>query len=270
MYTQAVARPRQLRPRHSVENQWDLLAALGIGAPERTLDSVEMPERADVRARVDARLQSNGIGADTPLVVMHVSAGNPFRRWPVDRFAAVAARLVQDDPSRVVVLTSGPSEAGAADEAAREAQQQLPSGLASRIARCGEFDLAELRALVGRAALYIGGDSGPLHIAGTTRAPVVGLYGPTLPVRSAPWRDPAIASEAVERADLACRPCDQRQCVHSDFRCLTSLTADSVVAAAERAMSRSSSPSGRVNPGGPAISARDPEAPRMAHFGTRS
>ncbi len=270
MYTQAVARPRQLRPRHSVENQWDLLAALGIDAPERTLDSVEMPERADVRALVDARLQSNGIGPEAPVIVMHVSAGNPFRRWPIDRFAAVAARLVQDDPSRFVVLTSGPSEAGAADEAAREAQQQLPSALASRIARCGEFDLAELRALVGRAALYIGGDSGPLHIAGTTQAPVVGLYGPTLPVRSAPWRDPAIPSEAVERADLECRPCDQRQCVHADFRCLTSLTADSVVAAAERAMSRSSSPSGPADPGDATISARDPEAPRMAHFGTRS
>jgi predicted lipopolysaccharide heptosyltransferase III len=270
MYTQAVARPRQLRPRHSVENQWDLLAALGIDAPERTLDSVEMPERPDVRARVDARLQSNGIGPEAPVIVMHVSAGNPFRRWPVDRFAAVAARLVQDDPSRFVVLTSGPSEAGAADEAAREAQQQLSSGLASRIARCGEFDLAELRALVGRAALYIGGDSGPLHIAGTTQAPVVALYGPTLPVRSAPWRDPAIPTEAVERADLECRPCDQRHCVHTDFRCLTSLTADSVVAAAERAMSRSSSPDGRANLGGPTISARDPEAPRVAHFGTRS
>ena len=93
MYTQADRRGRaQLRPRHSVENQWDLLAALGIAPPDRTLDPVEMPERADVRARVDARL---AVGRHRPrrpaVVVMHVSAGNPFRRWPVDRFAAVAA-----------------------------------------------------------------------------------------------------------------------------------------------------------------------------------
>jgi heptosyltransferase I len=235
MYTQAVARPRQLRPRHSVENQWDLLAALGIDAPERTSDPVEMPEREDVRARVDGRLQSNGIGSEAPVVVMHVSAGNPFRRWPVDRFAAVAARLVQDDPSRFVVLTSGPSDAGAADEAAREAQQQLPSGLASRIARCGEFDLPELRALVGRAALYIGGDSGPLHIAATTSVPVVGLYGPTLPVRSAPWRSGLLVAESVDAGELPCRPCDQRVCAPGDFRCLTWITPDQVVAAARRA-----------------------------------
>ena len=51
---------------------------------------------------------------------------------------------------------------------------------------------------------------------------------------------------------------------------LTSLTAASVVAAAERAMSRSASPNGGPNPDDPTISARDPEAPRMAHFRTRS
>ena len=43
--------------------------------------------------------------------------------------------------------------------------------------------------LVARAALYIGGDSGPLHIAGTTTTPIVALFGPTLPERSMPWRD---------------------------------------------------------------------------------
>ena len=52
-------------------------------------------------------------------------------------------------------------------------------------------------ALVTRARLYIGGDSGPLHIAATTRTPIVALFGPTLPQRSLPWRDPASAPRAV-------------------------------------------------------------------------
>ena len=54
----------------------------------------------------------------------------------------------------------------------------------------GDVDLVELRALIERSALFIGGDSGPLHIASTTRTPVVGIYGPTLSARSAPWRNP--------------------------------------------------------------------------------
>ena len=108
--------------------------------------------------------------------------------------------------------------------------------LAERILRIGEFDLVELRALIGHAALYIGGDSGPLHIAGTTRTPVVGLFGPTLAVRSLPWRDPAVPALGVEPGPLACRPCDQRACVPGDFRCLTATPPERVIDAAERAL----------------------------------
>jgi ADP-heptose:LPS heptosyltransferase len=175
------------------------------------------------------------VGAGAQLVVVHVSAGNPFRRWPAESFAAVAAGLVRSDPSRAVILTSGPSEAGAA-EAVGAAARELAGAAAGRILRLGEFDLAELRALIGRAALYIGGDSGPLHVAGTTRTPVVGLFGPTLAVRSLPWRDPRVPTIGVEPGPLPCRPCEQRTCVPGDFRCLTGTPPDRVLAAAERAL----------------------------------
>ena len=96
----------------------------------------------------------------------------------------------------------------------------------------------ELQALVARAALFIGGDTGPLHVAATTRIPVVGIYGPTLPIRSAPWRDPTCITESVDIGELPCRPCDQRHCEPGDFRCLTHLRPDAVIAAAERALAR--------------------------------
>ena len=100
----------------------------------------------------------------------------------------------------------------------------------------GEFDLAELRALVERSRLFIGGDSGPLHIAATTSTPIVGIYGPTEPARSAPWRDPRFPTESVDVAGLPCRPCDQRVCEPGDFRCLTTLKPEDVLSAAMRAM----------------------------------
>jgi ADP-heptose:LPS heptosyltransferase len=102
----------------------------------------------------------------------------------------------------------------------------------------GDFDLAELRALIDRAALFVGGDSGPLHVASTTRTPIVGLFGPTLAARSAPWRDPRWIAESIELADLACRPCDQRHCVTHDYRCLGNITVEMVAAAAERVLAR--------------------------------
>jgi ADP-heptose:LPS heptosyltransferase len=100
----------------------------------------------------------------------------------------------------------------------------------------GEFDVHELRALTDRAAVYIGGDSGPLHIAATTRTPVVALFGPTLPERSMPWRDSRWFAEAVDAGPLPCRPCRQRACEPGDFRCLTRITPEQVVEAAERAL----------------------------------
>ena len=107
---------------------------------------------------------------------------------------------------------------------------------------CGDMSLDELHALIGRARLYIGGDSGPLHVAATTATPIVGLYGPTLPVRSAPWRDPRAFSAAVDVGALPCRPCEQRVCVPGDFRCLTHITVDAVAGAAERALAPSAPP----------------------------
>ncbi len=238
MYTHRVPRPRTLRPRHSVENQWDLLTALGVPAADRQAFPVVMPVGPDAAAQVDARLAATGLGRSNRLIVVHVSAGNPFRRWPATSFATVAAALVQDDAARRVVITSGPSERDAAQQVIDRARAALPVDARDRVLMCGEFSLAELRALVERAALYIGGDSGPTHIAATSRVPIVTLYGPTLPARSAPWRRLDIPSEAVETLDLACRPCNQRRCEPGDFRCLGLIRPQQVVAAAERAMRR--------------------------------
>src|SRR5690606_29802706 len=143
------------------------------------------------------------------------------------------------DPARAVVLTAGPSDRRAAEAIGEQARGLLPDGLRERILRAGEFDLPELRALIGRAALFIGGDSGPLHVAGTTRTPVVGLFGPTLAARSAPWRDPAIPARAVEPGPLPCRPCDQRVCAPGDFRCLTGIAPEQVLAAVESVLATS-------------------------------
>src|SRR5688572_7419725 len=98
------------------------------------------------------------------------------------------------------------------------------------------LDVDDLRALIARAAVYIGGDSGPLHIAATTHTPIVALFGPTLAERSMPWRDPRWFAEAIDAGPLPCRPCHQRHCEPGDFRCLTGLSPERVVAAAERAL----------------------------------
>src|SRR5438270_11599102 len=106
MYTRRVARPRALRARHSVENQWDLLAELDIPAPDRASFPVEMTVDPDAARAVDDRLARAGVASGDSIVVIHVSAGNPFRRWPIDSFAAVVHALATRDPARRIILSS--------------------------------------------------------------------------------------------------------------------------------------------------------------------
>ena len=242
MYTRVAPRAPDLRPRHSVVNQWDLLEAIpgwpgGAADPDR--DPAEMPPRPGP-TRAWRRLAAAGVAPDDDIVVLHVSAGNPFRQWPEAFFADTAAALAADARRRVV-LSSGPSDREAAGRIAAAARGRIPAG-GGRIVDLGEFDLQELRALIERSRLFVGGDTGPLHMAAATRTPVVGIYGPTLSARSAPWRSRAIPTLSIELTDLPCRPCDQRSCAPGDFRCLRTLQPAAVIEAAERALTMSVMP----------------------------
>ena len=236
MYTTRVPRPRALRPRHSVESQWDVLLPLGIAPPDPDRDPTEMPEDPAAAAAVETRLAQAGIGKGHTLIVVHVSAGNLFRRWPAASFAELIGGMAARDAARRVLVISGPSDAGAAASIADAARAHLPPAMQSAVVQCGGFGVAELRALMGRAALFVGGDSGPLHIAATTGVPIVGLYGPTLPVRSRPWRPALFVSSAADAGELPCRPCNMRRCEPGDFRCLTRIPVESVAVLAERSL----------------------------------
>ena len=232
MYTHVVPCAADLAPRHSVVNQWDLLGPLGIEPCDPERDAVEMNEDPRAVDRVRERLGKAGVPSDAPVIVMHVSAGNPFRRWPEQAFCDVIVSLAQADPNRRIILTAGPSDLDVVRRLVETARSRLRTP--ESVPTVEDWDLQELRALVTRAAVYIGGDSGPLHVASTTATPIVELLGPTLPERSRPWRTPRARAEIVDVGSLPCRPCNQRHCVPGDFRCLTGITPDRVIAAAER------------------------------------
>lgn len=237
IYTERVARPPG-RLRHSVENQWDLLEAFlpGIGRPTPAHDPVEMPDDASAGERVAERLNVLGVDADAPLVVVHVGAGNAFRLWPEESFAAVVAALHGRDPRRRIVLVSGRGEGPSASRIRQLAGEAAVPEEAVPV--LSDLDLSELRALVTRALVFVGNDSGPAHLAATTRVPIVEVFGPTSPAVWGPWRDPALVTELVEVEGLACRPCDQRNCAPGDFRCLKAIAPERVASAVERALER--------------------------------
>ncbi|MDQ2926072.1 MAG: glycosyl transferase [Acidobacteriota bacterium] len=112
----------------------------------------------------------------TRFCVMAPRAGWGAKQWSAERFGALAVELAKSGVA-TLVNASAPGDAVAARVVAA-------SGGAARAVACG---VAELTSLLRRAALFVGGDSGPTHLAAALEVPLVALYGPTDPARNGPW-----------------------------------------------------------------------------------
>ena len=195
LYTRTVHRPRgAAAPALGRESMGAADGARRLAGHRRR--PVARPGRDGARRGADARHRraaARGGRGDTA----RADRDPRQRRQPVPAMARAGVRGARrpgwraDDDRRRIVLSSGPSDRTAADRIAGAARQRAGARRArSQVLDFGDFDLAELRALVERSRLFVGGDTGPLHIAATTPTPIVGIYGPTLAARSAPWRDP--------------------------------------------------------------------------------
>ena len=115
-----------------------------------------------------------------PAVLLNPGAGWGAKRWPVERYAAVAGVLARRGYQ--VLVSGGPGE-----EPLVKAIQSQSGGAARPL----NSSLAQLIALTRRVALMIAGDTGPLHLACALGRPVVGIYGPTDPARNGPYGAPS-------------------------------------------------------------------------------
>lgn len=182
--------------RHEVE-YCNAVAAL-VGAPA-DLGPLAFPLTDQDRSAAAALL---GVGDGRPLAVVHPGAGgfSVARRWPADRFAAVA-RALQHAGARVV-LVGGPDETSLAAQVAAGA-----AGVVTNLA--GQTSLGALGAVLERADVFVGNDSGVTHIAAAVGAPVVAVFGPTNADAWGPWTG-GCSVVRVLRSALPCQPCVYR------------------------------------------------------------
>jgi len=115
-------------------------------------------------------------GAILPAVLINPGAGWGAKRWPVERYAAVAQGLI--DRGLHVLVNAGPGE-----EPLAEAIAHATGGAVTPLT----CTMEQLISLTRRVALVIAGDTGPLHLACALVRPVVGIYGPTDPRRNGPF-----------------------------------------------------------------------------------
>ena len=188
------ARPNGIPPKASLQDFGEILP--------RRLSDVDQPER---------------------FAVLHpgTSPGTEYKRWEPARYAEVARGLASQGGLRSVI-TWGP----VAGE--RELAVQV-------VERAGEAallgpetpDLAAVLALLARSSLFVGGDSGPVHLAALVGRPLVVVFGPTDPVENAPF--PGVPHRVL-RVDVGCNPC-REGC--SARACMAAIAPGAAVAAAE-------------------------------------
>lgn len=162
--------------RHVIEQNVSLAEAL----VERRVKvpAVDLPRDRDAEARIGQRLDEFGV-AD--FVLLNPGAGWGAKQWPAERYGEVAHGLAGMGIHSI--LNYGPGE----EELVRKVE--AASGRTSRAMSC---TLTELIALTRRARLFVGGDTGPLHLAAALRVPVVAIYGPTDPERNGPYETRSI------------------------------------------------------------------------------
>ena len=218
-HTAAFAQPGDFRPDPALTTAWPafgheierLLQLIDtIGVPRRGT-KIEFPlDIADVAWRTSQRLQRGSY------VIVHPGAQLPSRRWPVERFAEVAAALVRH--GQRVVITGSADEAPLAHAIATKCAAQI-------VDLTGRTTLWQLGALVEGAALVVANDTGISHIAAAFATPSVIVSCGSDPARWAPLDR---QRHRVLAAPAACRPCAHIVCP-TQHECAVETSVDDVL-----------------------------------------
>ncbi len=224
LLTHPVACPDPGRALHQVRYYLDMLRPLVREAPAPAPVLYVSPEEETMANRL---LQEHGVRvADVLIGVNPGSVYGGAKRWLAERFAEVADRLVVDvrrrSPSPVrCLIVGGPGEQALGEAIARRM-------LSNAVVLSGHTSLRVLKAVLKRCCLFVTNDTGPMHMANALGVPVVAVFGSTDPMATAPYNGLA----SVVRNPVDCSPCLLRECP-IDHRCMTSVSADQVVRAAQ-------------------------------------
>jgi len=201
---------------HQLRDEDRLLSLAGI-APDQDPPRLTIPKAAAAAAARELDMHQI---ADEPRPVLLApgAAFGPTKLWPAERFALLADALL--DRGERAALAIGPGEEELGMLIARRARHRLPILGA-------ELDSAQLAALLARAKLVIGNDSGPAHLAAAVGTPSVVFFGPTDPGRTAPRGAPAFVLDRY----VFCSPCYRKTCPYQ-HECMEEITVEMALAAA--------------------------------------
>lgn len=185
--------------------------------------SLEVSDDRKAGAREFLRLR--GVGAGPLVALCPGSINSRAKRWPAERYAALADRLIGEMAAKVLLVGSA-----AELEVSLEVSRQMRN---KPVVLTGETDLAELVAIMSCVDLLVTNDTGPAHIASALERPTLVIFGPTNPLTTRPFSP---FGEIVRRPP-DCAPCMLRDCP-IDHRCMTAISPDDVFERARAVIAR--------------------------------
>jgi predicted lipopolysaccharide heptosyltransferase III len=209
---------------HSVEQQLALLGWTGV--PVSDGPPTELAVTAEASANINARLQAAGL-ADKKFVVIHPAAAFATKQWSADKFGQVAEQLRGQGLPAIAITTA--NEKIIIDE--------LNSQATPRATAFTDLTLPEITALLARARLFVGNDSGIAHIAAAVGAPSVVIFGSS---NTAHWRPWARSAAEIVHEEMECQPCHGYFCEKfEEPECIKRVPVERVMAAVERVLRES-------------------------------
>ncbi len=207
--------------------------ALGMGRDEDELPPPPQPSLRTDGENLSAAVQRLGLRLTSATVAFMPGAEyGPAKRWPAERFGALAGRLAGAGAQVWILGSERERKLGEAVRAAVGGD-----GVANL---CGRTTLADAVDLLGAARVAVTNDSGLMHIAAAVDTHVIGLYGSTTPRFTPPLTDRA----DILYRNLECSPCFRRRCPLGHFNCMMEMTVDDVARVAMTALDGASATGG--------------------------
>lgn len=210
---------------HSVEQQLALLGWTGVPVSDRPSTQLKVTPQAS--AAIATRLRVAGL-SDVPFAVIHPAAAFATKQWAADKFGLLAADLRKKGLAVVAITTA--NEKPVIDE--------LNTNITNPAEAFTDLSLPEITALLARARVFVGNDSGIAHIAAAVRAPTVVIFGSSNTAHWRPWT-PSLSSSAAEVVleEMDCQPCHGYFCEKFDEpECIKRVPVERVIAATERVL----------------------------------
>lgn len=164
----------------------------------------------------------NQVSETETIIGINLGASHPLKLWGADKFSALIDRLQQHNRFRVVLFGAS-TDIGFADRICATLKTPLP------INAVGKTKLRQLAVLAKRCAVFVSGDTGPIHIAAAVGTPVVALFGPDDPNKTGPYTD----NKIIIWKELECSPCSNTKSCDHAHECMQIITVDEVLQAVE-------------------------------------